>query len=134
MLFLKMRTENTRWSNKVKQREGWKKNWSWSVANENVKDMRKKIGIGKANTEAERWKQKGRTKSKQSSFKSYSIGISADHTITSLSCPLGPWSKDYYFDSNGLWIREEPQSINLFISSYIIQLCLPTATYTVYRI
>lgn len=51
----------------------------------------KKIGIGKGNTEARRRKQKGNNKkSKQSSFKRYSVGISADHTITPQSCPFGP--------------------------------------------
>lgn len=35
-------------------------------------------------------RKKKKENSKQSSFKSYSIWISADHTITPLSYPLGP--------------------------------------------
>lgn len=44
-----------------------------------------------------RWKRE----KKKSSFNSYVIRISADPTITLQSSPLGPWSKEYYFDSNG---------------------------------
>lgn len=60
-VFLKIRTENKRWSNKVKQRGGEKKLGLVS-SKQKCNRHEKKIGIGKGNTEARRWKQKGNWK------------------------------------------------------------------------
>lgn len=79
----------------------------WNRHEEKSVHWKGKYKIGRWKQEGEK-KKKNKENGKQSHFKSYCIRIYADHTITPHCSPLDPWCKEYYFDSNGLWIRQVP--------------------------